>query len=955
MSATECPGMSLTTRLTLLWSLLAAALVGLFGFLNYRGSREHVLTTWRETLEHDATTTILRVQSAAQEAARDALYLASTPGVREYALAGEGTERQEQWRRITEDEFRALMAGKPTYFQVRLLSATADGPELIRLDHLHGTIETIPAENLQAKGDRDYFQAGRQLAPGAVYVSDLTLNQDFGRVTEPHTPTVRTVASVRTADGQLFGMVVINVDLGGLVATLPAQASPGVSLQLGNEADDYVIHPDSSRTFGRDLGRPARFAMGAGPSMVETAELAVERTFPALPGSSRLWKVRLTARESEFLRGLAAARNRALALTGLAAIGGAGVVLLAGRSLARRLQHVSDAMAHYESGQEIPAGPAPGPRDEIGQLAEKFRGLAAKVRDDVAALEAARHEAEAAARARDDFLAMMSHEIRTPMNAVTGLLRVLERNRPAPHQEPVLASLRSASRQLLALLDEALDHSKIKAGRVTFQAIDFSLHELLRDSALTHRPLAAQKGLVFELTVADRLPDRLRGDAVRLGQVLNNLLGNAVKFTDHGSVRLEARLAQPDADTADTAPTTTDADTPAVPVWIEFIVSDTGIGIAEEDVGRIFAPFDQAHGDIGRRFGGTGLGLSIVRSLVELQGGTLSVASQPGRGSCFRACLPFQAAPAAGPFLEASHDPPANFQNLHFLYVEDVASNREVMAATLAGTGARLECAETGAAALATMDRCGSFDLVLVDLQLPDMNGLELARRLHARHPHQRLVAVTAQVSAETRADCLAAGLLGVVTKPYTPASLFSEMARWLPAPPPTDPHVATTTPDPDAPDAPVLSPSPRPPAASMPPAAAPAATPAAKAASPPPSPAAALHVLFPNEPARVQRLLHTLAEEFAQHTTTFHQAAADGNLDALRALRHKLHSALTQLRLEALRHAFDAFLEAPDQETARALTAHELDRAAASLRQAAARENPSDHLPPPQSEKLNY
>ncbi len=923
--------MSLTTRLTLLWSLLAAALVGLFGFLNYRGSREHVLTTWRETLEHDATTTILRVQSAAQEAARDALYLASTPSVREYALAGEGTERQEQWRRITVDEFRALMAGKPTYFQVRLLSATADGPELIRLDHLHGTIETIPAENLQAKGDRDYFQAGRQLAPGAVYVSDLTLNQDFGRVTEPHTPTVRTVASVRTADGHLFGMVVINVDLGGLVATLPAQASPGVSLQLGNEAGDYVIHPDSSRTFGRDLGHPARFAMGAGPSMVETAELAVERTFPALPGSSRLWKVRLTARESEFLRGLAAARNRALALTGLAAIGGAGVVLLAGRSLARRLQHVSDAMAHYESGQEIPAGPAPSPRDEIGQLAEKFRGLTAKVRDDVAALEAARHEAEAAARARDDFLAMMSHEIRTPMNAVTGLLRVLERNRPAPHQEPVLASLRSASRQLLALLDEALDHSKIKAGRVTFQAIDFSLYELLRDSALTHRPLAAQKGLVFELTVADSLPDRLRGDAVRLGQVLNNLLGNAVKFTDHGSVRLEAHLTQPNAN-ANANAADADVDTPTVPVWIEFKVSDTGIGIAEDDVGRIFAPFDQAHGDIGRRFGGTGLGLSIVRSLVELQGGTLSVASQPGRGSCFRACLPFQAAPAAGPFPEASHEPLANFQNLHFLYVEDVASNREVMAATLAGTGARLECAETGAEALATMDCRGSFDLVLVDLQLPDMNGLELARLLHARHPRQRLVAVTAQVSAETRADCLAAGLLGVVTKPYTPASLFSEMARWLPAPPPANPNVATTTTNPEIPVAPVLSPSPRLPATSVPP----TATPASAPDSPPPSPAAALHVLFPNEPARVQRLLHTLAEEFAQHTTTFHQAAADGNLDALRALRHKLHSALTQLRLEALRHAYDTFLKAPDQETARALTARELDRAAASLRQAA-------------------
>ena len=905
--------MSLVTRLTLLWSLLAAALVGLFGFLSYRGSREHVLATWRETLEHDATTTILRVQSAAQEAARDALYLASTPSVREYVRAADDAEERERWRRLTEEEFRALMAGKPTYFQVRLIGAASDGMELIRLDAAAGGIEVAAQDRLQQKGDRDYFQEGRRLRPGEVYVSDLNLNQDFGHITEPHTPTVRTVASVVDGDGRQFGMVVINVDLSGLVATLPAQASPGVRLTLGNERGDYVVHPDASFTFGSDLGRAARFADGARAHADRPAELMVERAFPALPGLAREWRVRLTARESEFLRGLAAARNQALALTALAALGGLGVVLLGGRGLARRLREVSDAMARYESGQEIPAHPPPGPRDEIGQLADKFRGLATRVRDDVAKLEAARHEAEEAARARDDFLAMMSHEIRTPMNAVTGLLRVLERNHPAPHQEPVLASLRSASRQLLALLDEALDHSKIKAGKVDFHPVDFSLHELLGDVALTHRPLAAQKGLAFDYRPAPDLPDRLHGDAVRLGQVLNNLLGNAVKFTDHGAITLEARPVGEPAT----------ADGTGARQLIELTVTDTGIGIAGDNIGRIFSPFDQEHGDIGRRFGGTGLGLSIVRSLVELQGGTLSVESQPGQGSCFRVRLPFAAATAPALAATAAAAAAPDWAGRRFLYAEDVASNREVMAATLAGTGAELVLAECGAEAVNRLRRDGRFDLALVDLQLPDMNGLELARALHAMAPELRLLAVTAQVSAETRADCLAHGLAGVVTKPFTPAGLFEEITRWLPDRAAAGPRS----------DKPALDPGPAGASPSGP------ATTAASEAAIPPTPAEALRTLFPGEPDRVRRLLAALAREFAQHDADFAEAAAAAARDepaALRALRHKLHSALIQLHLDDLRLALDALLEAPGRADLRAGAAAALGEAARALQAAA-------------------
>ncbi|MFN0126033.1 MAG: ATP-binding protein [Verrucomicrobiales bacterium] len=905
--------MSLATRFTLLWSLLTALLVGLFGFLSDRGSRDHSLVTWRETLEHDAATTILRVQSAVEEAARDAQFLARTPSVREYVRATGDAEAQERWRRLNEDEFRALMAGKPTYFQVRLIGLADDGLELIRLDNTDGRIETMPRDRLQHKGDRDYFQEGRKLAPGEVSVSDLNLNQDFGQITLPHMPTVRTVASVLHDDNRQFGMVVINVDFSGLIAALPAQASPGVTLHLVNERGDYVVHPDRSQTFGSDLNRSARFATGAAAASSQAAELMVQRPFSARPDSGRQWQVRLTAREREFLRGLAAARNRALAFTGLAALGGVGVVLLAGQWFARRLHQVTDAMARYESGQEMPVLPVPGPQDEIGQLAEKFRELAHRVRDDVTKLEAARREAEDATRARDDFLAMMSHEIRTPMNAVTGLLRVLERNHPAPHQEPVLASLRSASRQLLALLDEALDHSKIKAGKVDFRPVDFSLHELLGDVVLTHRQLAAQKGLTFDYQPSPGLPDRLHGDAVRLGQVLNNLLGNAVKFTDRGSIVLAARslgrLRQAERSAA-CAPG--DKSSPENGWLIEFIVTDTGIGIAEENIGRIFSPFDQEHGEIGRRFGGTGLGLSIVRSLVELQGGTLSVESKPGAGSCFRVRLPFAAAVEPEPTLDADWAGVPDWSRHRFLYIEDVGSNREVMAATLAPTGATLVFAETGAEGLETLRENPRFDLVLVDLQLPDMNGMDLARAACAIAPDLRLLAVTAQVSAETTADCLAHGLCSVVTKPFVPATLFAEMARWLP----------------EAGTAPIAALRPEEPVSAV-------RSAREHAVESPTSPTAALYTLFPDEPERVQRLLTALAREFAQHEADFADASRRADRPALRALRHKLHSALVQLHLDDLRLALDALIEAPDRIDRRAAAAASLRSAAESLRAA--------------------
>ncbi len=844
--------MSLVGRFTLLWSALAAGLVALFGVLSYRGSRAHLLETWQATLEHDARSAAVQIQATFDEAARDALYLAEKPSVHEFVRSGSPAER-ERWQRLLEADFRALLAGKPSYFQVRLIGVADDGREIIRLDNTDGRIDTAPPSRLQQKGDRDYVREGVQLAPGAVYVSDIDLNRDFGRITEPHIPTLRAVAAVRDDAGAVFGVAVVNVDARPLLAALGQLTSPGVGLELGNGRDDFLVHRDAARLHGSDLGRPDRFSQTAGNESRAPFDLEHVAECSTVDGRGPRLHLRTTAAEEQVLGGLARARNRALWMTALAALAGGVLIALSGRWLARRLRVVTEAMERYESGQQVTALSVAG-ADEVGRLAEKFRVMADRVRDDVEKLAAARAEAEQATKARDHFLAMMSHEIRTPMNAVIGLLRVLERNRPAPHQEPILASLRTASRQLLALLNQALDHSKIQAGKVDFEERDFALHELLEDTRLTHQPLALQKGLSLTLEAAPDLPERLRGDAVRLSQVLNNLVANAIKFTDEGSVRLTARMEAISGAGA------------RVP--IAFTVEDTGIGIAEDAIGRIFAPFDQEHGEIARRFGGTGLGLSIARSLVELQGGTLTVDSAPGRGSVFTVRLSFAPADAELPETDADAPEVPDFSAFRVLCVEDVASNREVMAATLEDTGLRLEFAADGASALALAAE-GRWDAALVDLQLPDMSGVELARRLAALRPGLRMLAVTAQTSPEVREECLAAGMSGVVAKPYAAEALWAALGGVLGVP--------------AAGEAPFVR---------------------------------QLARTFPGEPARVQRVLGTLAEEFPGHLGAFDEAAAAGDAAALRRLRHRLHSALSLLELHALRDALDAALATPDDTT---------------------------------------
>jgi two-component system, sensor histidine kinase len=402
--------------------------------------------------------------------------------------------------------------------------------------------------------------------------------------------------------------------------------------------------------------------------------------------------------------------------------------------------------------------------------------------------ERAREEAEAASAAKTRFLATMSHELRTPLNAVIGgaeLLR-LEQAAPGAQTSERIDSIQRSGTHLLGLIENILDLSRIEHGEMPLHLEDFDLVECVQGALTTATVLAQVKGLRLRFEVAPGLPTRRHGDAQRLRQVVLNLLGNAVKFTLQGevSLRLEASHAQADD-------------------RVHISVTDSGVGISEAALPHIFDPFHQADQGSNRRFGGSGLGLAIVRLWAETMGGSVSVQSRLGEGSCFTLNLPLPLAVSPAPIAEPTQrmsttsvaaptsaavtcpTHPAPRQSHHILVVEDDEINQAVVCGLLRHAGHRVSSAHNGAQAIAALTEANTIEVVLMDWQMPDIDGLEVTRRLRAGQAGaagQRvpIIALTANAFAEDRAACLAAGMNDFLSKPVLMADLLAAVSRAL-------------------------------------------------------------------------------------------------------------------------------------------------------------------------------
>jgi PAS domain S-box-containing protein len=423
-----------------------------------------------------------------------------------------------------------------------------------------------------------------------------------------------------------------------------------------------------------------------------------------------------------------------------------------------------------------------------------------------AELEAARRAAEKSSQAKSHFLANMSHEIRTPMNAAIGMIELALDDELPPRARDMLETARLAAGDLRALLDDILDLSKIEAGQLALEIADFHLGRLVEDVMRTQEPQAQKKGLTLRTHLAPDVPARFRGAPRRLRQVLNNLVGNAVKFTRTGGVTVTAGLdpgAGGDAGSGARAEASSESPSAAPPetggqTVLRFAVCDTGPGIPPDQLERVFDAFSRGDDATQRRFEGTGLGATISRELVEAMGGELGVESRLGEGSTFVFTIRGEALDDAGREPAA---PPADFDAaapLRVLLVEDNPMNQKLVVNLLEARGHAVTVANGGREALETFAP-GRFDVVFMDIQMPGLDGLETTRRLRDREtpggPRVPIFALSARVLDGEPTQVLAAGMDGFIAKPIRREELFGVLARL--ASPDSPPRESPAAPEP--------------------------------------------------------------------------------------------------------------------------------------------------------------
>lgn len=604
----------------------------LIGYFLYKISSDIVLSSSRQQLEHNIEMLDLKINSYIDHIKKDILYLSRSPYLEEYIQDQYFKNSEYKHNKLAED-YISFMSTKPDYAQLRVIGKINNGQELIRADRKGNTLFLIQRDQLQRKGEYTYFTETLEYPKDSVYFSVIDLNKEFGKISKPEMTTLRAACPIYISD-TVFGIIIINANLNAFLDELKSTVPKEFKLYLINQEGYYLLHPDHEKQFGFEKSNPATAFTDFNIDLHKAIQS--KDIFNIELNDQHLFtykKISYPRQSYSLILGLQSDRESILSYfyrwQGLILLVTLCIILLTVlaalwwmRNQTKNLKSITNSVTSFK--KDLVADNLPVHlNDEIGLLANSFTEMANTIKQNIGNLAIAKEEAENANQAKEEFLQNMSHEIRNPLQTIIGMCRILNDNHPRTDQLPLIESLQFSSDHLLSLVNDVLDFSKIREGRIQLMQDFVDLSELLSQIQKSYLYESKSKKIEFTVQIDPKLDKLfLKTDPVRLKQILHNLISNAFKFTrENGKIKMQVELIKENMDSLD----------------LHFMVADTGIGIEQSQLENIKQRFIQIKNDEDPtvNLGGAGLGLPIVIQLLHLFNSELEITSTPDVGSKF--------------------------------------------------------------------------------------------------------------------------------------------------------------------------------------------------------------------------------------------------------------------------------------------------------------------------------